>query len=98
MARTGTYYVYIMTNVSHTLYIGVTNDLARRVYEHKHKLCPGFTERYNISQLVYHEECSDVMAAISREKQLKNWRREKKVALIRVFNPPWADLSADWFT
>ena len=72
------YYVYIMTNKSKTLYIGVCNDLKRRVYEHKNKLVPGFTEKYNITKLVYFEETSDVEAAIKREKQLKGWIRKKK--------------------
>jgi len=89
------YSVYIMTNASRTLYVGVTNDLARRVYEHNQKLVPGFTEKYNITQLVWYEHFSGPYDAISREKQLKRWRREKKVALIRSENPEWKDLSQD---
>ena len=91
------YYVYIMTNRSRTLYSGVTNNLQRRVYEHKHKLVPGFTGKYNISQLVYFEVTSDVHSAIAREKQIKGWLRAKKIALIESVNPGWVDLSADWY-
>ena len=87
------YYVYIMTNKSKTLYTGVTNDLTRRVYEHKHKLIPGFTQKYNITKLVYYEETSDIHAAIAREKQSKGWLREKKINLIESMNPNWVDLS-----
>jgi len=91
-----TYYVYIMTNRSRTLYTGVTNNLACRVYEHKCKLVPGFTQKYNITQLVYFEETPDIRAAISREKQIKGWLRIKRIALIESLNPAWRDLSADW--
>ena len=90
------YYVYIMTNRSRTLYVGVTNDLERRVYEHKQKLIPGFTQRYNITQLVYHEATLDVRSALAREKQIKGWLRAKKIALIESMNPEWMDLSAEW--
>ena len=90
------WYVYIMTNSSSTLYVGMTNDLQRRVFEHKHKLVPGFTRRYNITQLVYYEVYGRPLDAIEREKQIKRWRREKKVALIRSENPRWLDLAADW--
>jgi putative endonuclease len=86
------YYVYMMTNRSRVLYIGITNDLRRRVREHKEKLVPGFTQRYNITQLVYYEETPDVRAAIAREKQIKGWLRAKKVALIESVNPGWRDL------
>ena len=92
-----TYYVYIMTNDSGTLYIGVTNDLQRRVYEHKKKLVEGFTKKYNITKLVYYEETHDVTTAIEREKQLKGWLRKKKVVLIESMNPYWEDLAKDWF-
>jgi putative endonuclease len=91
------YYVYIMTNNSDTLYIGVTNDIVRRVYEDKQKLVEGFTFEYNITQLVYYEETNDLQAAIAREKQLKGWLRRRKIALIRSVNPRWEDLSADWY-
>jgi len=90
------YYVYIMTNRSRTLYIGVTNDLERRVYEHKQKLIPGFTERYNITQLVYYEVTSDIHSALAREKQIKGWLRAKKIALIESVNAEWRDLSVEW--
>jgi len=91
------YYVYIMTNKSKTLYTGVTNNLERRVYEHKHKLVPGFTSTYNITLLVYFETTTDVKAAISREKQIKGWLRNKKIGLIEAVNPEWKDLSTEWF-
>jgi len=91
------YFVYILASKSRTLYTGVTNDLARRVYEHKHKLLPGFTSRYNITRLVYFEATPDVRAAIAREKQIKRWRREKKVALIESANRDWKDLAREWF-
>ena len=89
------YYVYIMTNHSGTLYVGMTNDLHRRVWQHKQKLVEGFTKRYNITRLVHFEETPDVTAAIAREKQIKSWRREKKVRLIERVNPNWDDLSED---
>jgi len=91
------YYVYIMTNRSGTLYTGMTNDLKRRVYQHKRKLIPGFTTKYNIMRLVYYEETNDVRAAIAREKEIKGWLRKKKIALIESMNPEWKDLAADWF-
>ena len=91
------YYVYIMTNKSRTLYTGVTNNLVRRVYEHKNKLIPGFTSKYNIRFLVYYEATSSIQSAIEREKQIKGWLRAKKVALINSMNPEWKDLSEEWF-
>jgi putative endonuclease len=91
------YFIYIMTNKSRTLYTGITNNLERRVYEHKNKLVPGFTARYNISTLVYFEETPDVLSAIAREKQIKGWLRSKKISLIEAVNPQWFDLSAEWF-
>ena len=90
------FYVYIMTNKSRTLYTGVTSNLERRVYEHKHKLIPGFTSKYNITMLVYYETTPDVRAAIAREKQIKGWLRSKKIALIESANATWTDLSAEW--
>ncbi len=90
---TRSYYVYIMTNPSRTLYVGVTNDLERRVYQHKQKQIPGFTAKYNITQLVYCEETGDVLAAIAREKTIKGWLRAKKIALVESVNPQWQDLS-----
>ncbi len=90
------YYVYIMTSKSGTLYTGMTNDLARRVYEHKHKLIPGFTKRYNVNRLVYFETFNQSQDAIAREKTIKGWVRRKKLALIKASNPRWADLSEEW--
>ena len=89
------YYVYIATNKSHTLYVGVTNDLERRIYEHKNKCIPGFTYKYNITQLVYFETAGDINDAIAREKQIKGWLRRKKIALIESMNPNWDDLSCE---
>ena len=91
------YYVYIMTNKSRTLYTGVTNNLLRRVYEHKNKLVPGFTSKYNIQFLAYYEAGADIRAAIAREKQIKGWLRAKKIALIDSINPEWKDLAEEWF-
>ena len=91
------YCVYIMTNHSGTLYTGVTNDIERRVYEHKSKLVPGFTAKYNITRLVYFEDTSDIQAARVREKEIKGWLRVKKVELIESINPGWKDLSDGWY-
>ena len=91
------YYVYIMTNGVRTLYIGVTNDLTRRVYQHQHKLVDGFTKKYNITMPAHYEVISDVQSAIAREKQIKGWRRSKKIDLIEFANPGWVDLSLGWF-
>ena len=79
------------------MYVGMTNNLKRRVYEHKHKLVKGFTAKFNIHKLVYFEETTDVGNAIAREKEIKKWRREKKDALVQTMNPDWSDLSEDWF-
>jgi putative endonuclease len=95
-ARMKTYYVYIMASKSRTLYTGVTNNLERRVIEHRRKLVPGFSARYNINRLVYYELCGDVLAAISREKQIKGWTRMKKIVLIESLNRDWKDLSDGW--
>jgi len=92
-----TYYVYVMASKSRTLYTGVTNNLERRVLQHRHKLIPGFTTRYNINRLVYYEACGDVLAAIAREKQIKGWLRSKKIALIESANRDWKDLSDGWY-
>jgi putative endonuclease len=97
MASEKNYYVYIMTNRSKTLYTGVTNDLIRRVYEHKNKMVEGFTKKYNITRLVYFEETGDVQSAIAREKQIKGWLRSKKITLIESANPKWKDLSEGWY-
>jgi len=90
------YYVYTMTNKRNTvLYTGVTNDLKRRVYEHKEKLVEGFTKKYNITKLVYYEVTDDVRSAILREKQIKGGSRQKKIDLINCINPEWRDLYED---
>jgi len=90
------YFVYILSSFTRTIYIGVTNNIERRLYEHKQKLIKGFTSKYNVSSLVYFESFSDINAAIAREKEIKKWRREKKVALIESTNPDWEDLSLLW--
>jgi putative endonuclease len=87
------YYVYILTTQNNTvLYTGVTNDLIRRIYEHKHNLIDGFTKKYFVHKLVYFEMVEDAMSAIEREKQIKSWVREKKIALVNSSNPEWYDL------
>ncbi|MDP3779251.1 MAG: GIY-YIG nuclease family protein [bacterium] len=91
------YYVYIITNYKNiVLYIGVTNDLERRIYEHKNKLIKGFSSKYNLNKLVYFEQGNDAYSSIAREKQLKGGSREKKIILIESMNPHWRDLSEDW--
>ena len=92
------YYVYILSNYSKMLYIGVTNDLERRVYEHKKKLVKGYTSKYNLHQLVYYEDTDDIGRAIETEKRLKGWKRYKKVKLIESVNPGWKDLAEDWYS
>ena len=96
MRHVADYYVYIMTNRSKTLYVGVTNNLERRVHEHKQKVIPGFASRYNLTRLAYYETTSAIESALSREKQLKGWLRRKKIALVESMNPQWKDLSSDW--
>ena len=91
------YYIYIMTNSSRTLYTGITTNLIRRVYEHKNKLIEGFTQKYNITKLVYYEITTDIQVAIQREKQIKGWLRKKKIASIEAANPEWKDLSEGWY-
>jgi putative endonuclease len=94
---TGTYYVYLLTNWNNkVMYLGVTNNLKRRLYKHKNKVVKGFTEKYNVNKLVYFEETQDVTAAIAREKEIKKWRREKKNQLVNRMNPNWKDLSSGW--
>jgi putative endonuclease len=93
----GSYFTYIMASRSHTLYIGVTGDLRKRVFQHKWKEHESFTARYNCDRLVWFEGHQDVQKAIAREKELKGWRRSKKVVLIESTNPIWADLSRDWY-
>ena len=90
------YYVYIMTNISNTvLYTGVTNNLERRVFEHKNNITEGFSKKYNINKLVFFETTNDIKSAIAREKQIKGWLRIKKIKLIETANPEWKDLSDD---
>ena len=89
--------MYIMTNGVRTLYIVVINDLMRRVHQHKQKLTDGFTKKYSITMLVYHEVTSNVESAITREKQVKGWLRSKKIALVESMNPTWIDLSQGWY-
>ncbi len=93
----GQYFVYILASKSRRLYVGVTNDLERRVYEHKKKLADGFTKTYRIDRLVHFEDTSDVREAIEREKKIKGLLRAKKVALIESTNPTWEDLSEAWY-
>jgi putative endonuclease len=92
------FFVYIMTNgpKSAVLYTGITGDLVRRVWQHKNKLAAGFTSRYNLTQLVYYEQFVYPDAAMRREKEIKGWRRSKKIALIDSMNPSWEDLARDW--
>ena len=90
------YYVYILSNYSGTFYVGVTNDLERRVAQHRTKRLDGFTKKYNVTSLVYYEHTNDVTSAIEREKQIKAWRRSKKLDLIQSMNPDWKDLAAEW--
>ena|SRR5260370_24643048 len=90
------YFVNIMSNVSKMLYIGVTNDLEHRVFQHKSKLVDGFTKKYNLYRLVYFETFGDIREAIAREKQIKGWLRVKKVVLIESVNPDWKDLAPEW--
>ena len=93
------FYVYIAVNRhNNVMYVGVTNNLVRRMFEHRSGMIDGFTKRYNINKLVYFEQTSDVIAAISREKEIKKWRREKKDLLITSINPEWTDLSSDWLS
>lgn len=92
------YYVYMLTNTyNNVLYIGFTNNIRRRIYEHKHKLVYGFTSKYNCTKLVWYETFADVNAAIAREKQLKTWQRSWKNNLIEQHNPDWRDLASYWF-
>ena len=92
----GSYYVYLITNWNNkVIYTGVTNNLTRRIYEHKNKLVDDFSKKYNIDKLVYFEQTTDIYAAISREKEIKKWRREKKNNLVNSANPEWKDLSEE---
>ena len=89
--------VYIMTHIAKTLYIGVTSNLEQRIYQHKHGLIEGFTKKHGLHQLVYFEQTVDLRVAIEREKQLKGWRRARKIELIEAINPHWQDLADRWF-
>jgi putative endonuclease len=95
MSSDDRYFVYILSNASRTLYVGMTNDLVRRVYEHKRKQTQGFAARYNVTRLVYFEEAAHPQVAIAREKELKGWRRSRKLALVSAANPTWRDLAED---
>ena len=97
MSASKTYYVYIMTNQSRTLYVGFTNNIQQRIMQHKEGLVEGFTSHYKIDTLIYFETFSDATSGIAREKQIKRWRREKKVRLINQENPDWHDLSDGWY-
>jgi len=91
------YYVYILTNWNNkVMYVGITNNLERRIYEHKEKVVKGFTEKYNVNKLVFYEQTSDIAEALNREKEIKKWRREKKNRLVVNTNPLWRDLSEDY--
>jgi putative endonuclease len=91
------YYVYILANKGKMLYTGITNDLERRVREHRNHQVDGYTRKYDITKLVYYEETADVLSAIAMEKQIKGWLRKKKIDLIESTNPDWQDLSEDWY-
>jgi putative endonuclease len=90
------YWVYVLASDHRTLYTGVTNDLERRLYEHRHGITRGFTKKYNVHRLVYFEATDDPVAAITREKEIKGWARRKKLALIEERNPDWRDFSEEW--
>lgn len=93
----GSYFTYIMASRSHTLYIGITGNLQKRVFQHKWKEHDGFTARYNCDRLVWYERCDEAAKAIAREKELKGWRRARKIVLIESANPTWTDLSREWY-
>ena len=97
MKRRKTYCVYIMGSLSGTLYIGMSSTLYKRVFMHKHHLLEGFTAQYEVDRLLYVESFDDVHKAIAREKQLKGWRRDRKIALFERVNPHWLDLAKDWY-
>ena len=89
-------YVYIMASTSRVLYTGSTPDLHRRVFEHRTGVFPGFTKRYNVTRLVHYEWTDHVRSALQREREIKSWRRAKKIVLIEAHNPGWLDLAVDW--
>jgi putative endonuclease len=97
VTRTYRFYVYIVSSISGTLYIGMTNNLQKRIWQHKHGIFNGFTYRYEVDRLLYFEEFLEVRNAIAREKQLKGWKRSKKITLITEKNPQWLDMSRGWY-
>jgi len=97
MWKDKTFFIYIMASKSGTLYVGMTNNIKRRMFEHKNHLVPGFTDKYSIDRLLYVETFANPASAINREKQIKAWRREKKIKLIDSQNPAWNDLSEGWY-
>ena len=96
MAPSLAYFVYILASKSGVLYVGSTCDLARRVYQHRHGLIPGFTKRYNVNRLVWYDVTPNSRAMVEKEREIKRWRREKKVRLVETTNPGWHDLALDW--
>ena len=96
-SQSKTYYVYILTNQSGSLYTGVTNDLYKRIWQHRFEQGSGFTSKYKVGKLLWFEETDDVSAALTREKQLKNWRRQWKAELIDSVNRAWVDLADGWY-
>jgi putative endonuclease len=90
------FWIYILASASRVLYVGLTNDLEKRLFEHRTGITKGFADRYNCKRLVYYEVTEDPIAAITREKQIKGWLRTKKIALIETMNPEWKDLSEEW--
>ena len=96
MARALAYFVYILASKSGVLYVGSTCDLARRTYHYRHGLIPGFTKQYNVNRLVWYDVTPNSRAAVEMEREIKSWRREKKVRLIEASNPGWHDLALDW--
>ena len=90
------YYVYVLTNQTRNLYVGVTGDLESKMQEHRDGLVPGFSDRYNLTVLAYYEQVPDVWSAIERENEIKGWGRGRKEALVSSVNPEWRDLSEDW--
>jgi putative endonuclease len=98
MTRAPRYFVYILASKSGVLYVGSTSDLPRRLYQHRHGLLPGFTSRYRVHQLVWFDSTPNARAAVAREREIKSWRREKKVLLIEASNPAWRDLAVDYFS
>ena len=92
------YFTYIVASKSRTLYVGMTSDLVKRVFQHKQKTYAGFTARYNCNRLVWFERLTEVSEAIRREKEIKGWTRARKIAIIELANPTWEDLSESWFS